>query len=85
MFSAKFQHRSSGAKLDNSKFSFTNKHVQKKCCFSKRYFPCRWIFPNRKKQTTLSSFSQKMFWARIPHARGRADSLKPLIISFVKT
>ena len=34
MFSAKFQHRSSGAKLDNSKFSFTDKHVQIKSCFS---------------------------------------------------
>ena len=74
-----------GCKLDNSKFSFTEKHVQMKCCFSKRYFPCRWIFPNRKKRTTFSSFSQKMFWARVPHVTGRADSLKPLIISFVKT
>ena len=48
------------------------------------YSPRQLTFPNRKNLTTLSSFSQKMFWVRIPHVTGRANSSKPSFISFVK-
>ena len=48
------------------------------------YSPRRWTFLNRKNLTTISSFSQKMFWVRIPQVTGRANSSKPSFISFVR-